>query len=100
MLITVPEEGIFIAFNSLLDKGDHVICTWPGYQSLYEIVESLGCDLEKWQPCEKDNWEFDVNFLEAKIKPNTKLRRFKKNQSGQNKFFPPAKLLCPIRIGF
>jgi len=73
VLITVPEEGIFIALNSLLDKGDHVICTWPGYQSLYEIVESLGCDVEKWQPSEKDNWKFDVNFLEEKIKPNTKL---------------------------
>src|SRR3989338_405803 len=32
VLITVPEAGIFIALNSLLDKGDHVICTWPGYQ--------------------------------------------------------------------
>ena len=73
VLITVPEEGIFIALNSLLDKGDHVICTWPGYQSLYEIVESLGCDVEKWQPSEKDNWKFDVDFLEEKIKPNTKL---------------------------
>ena len=73
ILVIAPEEGIFIALNSLLDKGDHVICTWPGYQSLYEIVESLGCELEKWQPSEKDNWKFDPNFLEEKIKPNTKL---------------------------
>ena len=46
VLIVAPEEGIFITLNSILDKGDHVICTWPGYQSLYEIVQSLGCELD------------------------------------------------------
>ena len=73
VLTVVPEEGIFIALNSLLDKDDHVICTWPGYQSLYEIVESLGCELQKWQPDEDQGWKFDVDFLEQSIKPNTKL---------------------------
>jgi aspartate/methionine/tyrosine aminotransferase len=73
VMLVVPEEGIFIALNSLLDKGDHVICTWPGYQSLYEIVESLGCDLTKWQPNEEAGWKFNVDFLEQQIKPTTKL---------------------------
>ena len=36
ILALVPEEGIFIAMNVLLDKGDHVITTFPGYQSLYQ----------------------------------------------------------------
>lgn len=88
VLVTVPEEGIFIALNSLLDNGDHVICTWPGYQSLYEIVESLGCDLEKWQPNKKNGWKFDVNFLEERIRPNTKLIifNFPHNPTG---YLPP-----------
>ena len=41
-LVIVPEEGIFIALNSILHAGDHVICTFPGYQSLYEIAQWLG----------------------------------------------------------
>jgi aspartate/methionine/tyrosine aminotransferase len=90
VLITVPEEGIFVALNTLLDKGDQVICTWPGYQSLYEIVESLGCELVKWQPSEKSGWKFDVNFLEEKIKLNTKLIifNFPHNPTG---YLPPKK---------
>jgi aspartate/methionine/tyrosine aminotransferase len=37
-LVIVPEEGIYIAINSILQKGDHVISTFPGYQSLYTIT--------------------------------------------------------------
>lgn len=73
VLIVTPEEGIFITMNTLLSKGDHIICVHPGYQSLYEIAESLGCEVTKWQPNEKDNWRFDPAFLEKNIKSNTKL---------------------------
>lgn len=76
ILVTIPAEGIFLALNSLLDKNDHVICTWPEYQSLYEIAESIGCEVDKWQPSEESGWKFDVQFLEEKIKPNTKLLIF------------------------
>lgn len=73
VLIITPEEGIFIAMNTLLNKGDHIVCAYPGYQSLYEIAESLDCEVTKWQPNEGDNWRFDPDFLEENIKPNTKL---------------------------
>ena len=32
ILVTVPEEGIFIAMNNLLEPGDQIITTFPGYQ--------------------------------------------------------------------
>ena len=32
-----PEEAIFLTMLALLSAGDHVICTFPGYQSLYEV---------------------------------------------------------------
>lgn len=73
VLIVAPEEGIFITMNTLLNKGDHIICVHPGYQSLYEIAKSLGCEVTKWEPNEKDNWRFDPAFLEKNIKSNTKL---------------------------
>ncbi|MCE5209622.1 MAG: aminotransferase class I/II-fold pyridoxal phosphate-dependent enzyme [Chloroflexi bacterium] len=69
----VPEEGIYIALNSILQKGDHVICTFPGYQSLYEIAESLGCEVTKWEPEEENGWRFNPDFLEQNIKTKTKL---------------------------
>ena len=48
VLIAAPEELIFIAMNALLRPGDHVIATFPGYQSLYAIAEALGCAVTRW----------------------------------------------------
>ncbi len=73
VMILTPEEGIYIAMNSILSKGDHVIATFPGYQSLYEIANSLDCEVSKWTPKEENAWIFDVNDLQNLIKDNTKL---------------------------
>ncbi len=73
VLVITPEEGIFIAMNVLLEQGDHVISTYPGYQSLYEIAEALGCELTKWTPVEREGWKFDLDELRSLLKPNTKL---------------------------
>ena len=73
VLVLTPEEGIYIAMNTLLNKGDHVITSFPAYQSLYEIANSIGCELSQWTPKEKDAWVFDVSDLKAMIKENTKL---------------------------
>lgn len=68
----VPEEGIFIAMNALLSAGDHVVVTYPAYQSLYQVAESLGCAVSHWLP-EPDGWQFDVSDLAALIRPETRL---------------------------
>lgn len=73
ILVAAPEEGIFLAANAILEKGNHVVCTFPGYQSLYSVAEALGCEITKWQPDEDKNWHFDIEFLRANIRPNTKL---------------------------
>ena len=75
-LVIVPEEGIYVALNSILQSSDNVICTYPGYQSLYEIAEGLGCEVTKWEPEEASGWRFNPEFLEKNIKPNTKLLIF------------------------
>jgi len=72
VLVVVPEEGIFLALNAILEKGDHVIATFPGYQSLYELAKSTGCEVTKWEPNEEKGWQFDPEFLRASIQPNTK----------------------------
>ena len=74
LLIAAPEELIFIAMNVLLAPGDHVITTFPGYQSLYEVAQSLGCHVTRW-PLEPgpDGWRLDPDFLVANIRPETRL---------------------------
>ncbi len=73
VLVSAPEEGIYLALNSILDKGDHVICTFPGYQSLYQIAENNGCRVTRWLPEEENGWRFNPDFLESAIRKNTKL---------------------------
>ena len=72
-LVIVPAEGIFLAMNAILERGNHVVCTFPGYQSLYEIAGSLGCQVTKWKPEEENGWRFNPDFLEEQIRPETRL---------------------------
>ena len=73
VIISAPQEGIFLALNAILKKGDHVICTFPAYQSLYEVAKGLGCLVTLWKGQEKNGWRFDPEFLKENIKSNTKL---------------------------
>ena len=74
VLILTPEEGIFIAMQTLLDAGDHVICVAPAYQSLYEIARSRGYTVTPWHARPgTDGWTFDLDELKRSITPRTKL---------------------------
>jgi len=88
-LVLVPEEGIFLLMHALLEAGDHVICTFPGYQSLYEVARSIGCELSTWEPVEEHGWRFDLGQLLDLMQDNTKLvvANFPHNPTG----FIPSK---------
>lgn len=69
----VPEEAIFAALNCLVSPGDRVICTYPGYQSLYEVAAALGASVDHWTPREEQGWRFDPDELAALTTPRTRL---------------------------
>lgn len=73
IMVLTPEEGIFIAMNCVLGKGDHVICIAPSYQSLHQVVKSIGCDITFWKPNEEMNWYFNPDDIEKALQPNTRL---------------------------
>ncbi len=73
VLEIVPEEGIFLAMNALLEPGDHVIVTHPGYQSLFSLAETIGCEVTYWQPDEERGWRFDPTFVRRALRPATRL---------------------------
>jgi aspartate/methionine/tyrosine aminotransferase len=89
VLVVVPEEGIFLLMHALLEAGDHVLCTYPGYQSLYEIARAIGCQVSTWEPDEGQGWHFDIDVLASKLRANTKLvvANFPHNPTG----FMPTK---------
>jgi aspartate/methionine/tyrosine aminotransferase len=73
VLVVAPEEGIFIALQALLSKGDHVVATWPGYQSLHEIPRNLGCVISFWKPEKKHFPFFSVARLKTLLRKNTRI---------------------------
>ena len=63
--------------NVLLNPGNHVVAAFPGYQSLYQLAESMGCSVSHWMPrMQKDRVVFDVNDLENLVREDTRLLVF------------------------
>ena len=72
VIVASPGELNFITMNVLLSRTDHVIAISPSYQSLYEVVKTVDCELSFWRP-NPENWHFDIEDLESLIQDNTKL---------------------------
>jgi aspartate/methionine/tyrosine aminotransferase len=98
VLVAAPEELIFIAMQTLLEPGQHVICIQPAYQSLYEVARSRGIEVSAW-PVELapsgDAWRLDLDRLASLIRPDTRLLviNFPHNPTG---FVPDRSLLNGI----
>ncbi|MFL5721707.1 MAG: aminotransferase class I/II-fold pyridoxal phosphate-dependent enzyme [Chloroflexota bacterium] len=67
------EEAIFCLMNVAVEPGDHVIVTWPGYQSLYEVARAAGAEITLHGLHESDGWAVDLDRLRSEIRPTTKL---------------------------
>ena len=74
VLFTGAQEGIFACMNTLLEPGDHVVCMFPAYQSLYEVARSAGCKVDLWHLRQTDTgWQADMDELAALVRPDTKV---------------------------
>lgn len=71
VLIGAPQELIMIGLSGIIDRGDHVIATWPGYQSLYDTARAAGAEVTLIDVTAPN---FDLpTALEAVLRPTTKL---------------------------
>jgi aspartate/methionine/tyrosine aminotransferase len=73
LVTTGAIEANFLLFNVLLDAGDHVIAPYPAYQQLYSVPTAIGCDVSLWHVGPETHYRYDVDALEALIRPNTRL---------------------------
>lgn len=67
------EEGIYCFMNAILQEDDEIIVQFPGYQSLFEVANSLGVKVHKWEMKEKDEWNPSLGALRRKITKKTKV---------------------------
>ncbi|KAL1612706.1 hypothetical protein SLS60_000935 [Paraconiothyrium brasiliense] len=66
-------QANYLVAYTLLGPGDHVICHYPTYQSLYEIPKQLGAEVSLWKATPENKWSPSIDELKSLIKPNTKM---------------------------
>lgn len=76
VVLSAPEEGIYITMRALLSPGDEVIVMAPAYQSLRSVAEHI-CGARKvklWHVrAENSGWRASLDELQALISARTKL---------------------------
>jgi aspartate/methionine/tyrosine aminotransferase len=74
-ILTTPGaiQANYLATYALVGPGDHVICHYPTYQSLYEVPRQMGAEVDLWKATPENEWTPSIDDLKALIKPNTKL---------------------------
>lgn len=90
MCCVSAEESIYLATRVLIRPGDHVIATFPAYQSSYEVATSIGAEVSHWKlrPQRAEGgvtrWRADLDELRSLIRPNTRLiaMNFPNNPTG------------------
>jgi aminotransferase len=67
------QEGIYVTMLALLNPGDEVLCTSPGYTSYNQAVELAGGVVVDVPTYQKDNFALTADAVRAKLSPRTRI---------------------------
>ncbi|MGN6699560.1 MAG: aminotransferase class I/II-fold pyridoxal phosphate-dependent enzyme [Thermomicrobiales bacterium] len=73
LVTTGAIEANFLAFNVLLEPGDHVVAVYPAYQQLYSVPRAIGCDVSLWRLRPENGFRYDLDELARLVTPRTRL---------------------------
>lgn len=95
IVVASPGELSFMTMNILMEgvQNPHAVVVSPAYQSLYQVLTSLGCELSYWEVEEREGeWKFDIAKLRELVRPETRLIviNFPHNPTGA--YLTPAEL--------
>jgi aspartate/methionine/tyrosine aminotransferase len=96
VVLTSPEEGIYLTMRTLLEPGDEVIVLSPAYDSLRNLAEHVSGRVHLWPlTATETGWELDLDALEGMVNDNTPLIvvNFPHNPTG---FLPTAEQLSAV----
>lgn len=72
VLISSPEEAIFLFLNTVLGPEDHAVVIWPVYQSHVEVARSTGAAVSLVPLRAETGWQLDLAELRAALRPTTR----------------------------
>ena len=67
------QEGIYVTMLALVNPGDEVLCTAPGYTSYNQAIELAGGVVVPMNVYQKDNFALTAEAVRAKITPKTRI---------------------------
>lgn len=74
IILSAPEEGIYLTMRALLEPGDHVIVLTPAYNSLLNMAQHVSGNVSEWVVGPGNGrWHLDLARLEELIRPSTRL---------------------------
>ncbi len=73
LVTTGAIEANFLALNSILEPGDHVVVVSPAYQQLQSVPRAIGAEVDLWDLAQPGGgFAYDLDRLEALLRPDTK----------------------------
>ena len=66
-------EANYLVFHALISPGDKVVVTFPAYQQLYQVPESLGARVERWVLAFETGFSPNFDRLAELVDDNTRL---------------------------
>jgi aspartate/methionine/tyrosine aminotransferase len=73
LVFSGAQDAIYAWARSSLQPGDHVVCVWPAYQSLFEVARAQGCQVDLLSLDDgRGGFAFDVDKLHRLLRPNTR----------------------------
>lgn len=74
VLVTVGAiEANYLAIRTLLEPGDEIVVMLPNYMQIWGIAKNHGLKIGSFHLVEENGWEPDLDELESRITPDTKL---------------------------
>ncbi|MCA9960900.1 MAG: aminotransferase class I/II-fold pyridoxal phosphate-dependent enzyme [Anaerolineales bacterium] len=74
VVLTAPEEGIFLAMHTLLERNDHVIVLTPAYDSLLNLADHVSGNVSQWEiEAGNGRWQLNLDHLANLITDQTRL---------------------------
>ena len=74
LVTTGAIEANFLAFNVLLNPGDHVVAVSPAYQQLHSVPRAIGAEVDLWDvSIDGGGFAYDLDRLEALLRPDTRM---------------------------
>lgn len=74
LVLGAPIEGIYLALQALVKKGDHIVVLSPAYDALYNVAEHATGNVTRWfLKRQGQGWTLDWERLEEILKQPTQM---------------------------